>query len=511
MDFTLPASRKYLAWLLAFPAAGLFFRPAEGNETESARLKNCSYDLIAEMPINYYGRTLATTVAGTLNGAPAVLLIDTGASTLLTPFGVDKHHLVRSQKTGWAGGLAGVTPTYSVAIENLRIGQLTLSGAGSLRAIDETNPRADFDAFLGAEHLLQMDMELNLRDKQIKFFKATHCANQFLAYWDAEASSVPLRLAGNGKLPMIDVFVDGVRLRALVDSGADVTTIYSSVLPKLGLSVHADGMIAGKNGGGIGPTSFKTYSYRFKSFSIGGKQFLNPELSVIERQDKDIDMLLGADFLRTHRVLMAPSQDKLYFSQLDSSPFFPVETHDWVIQEAVHGNHYAQFKLAISKTAGTAPERSRWMQASLAQNNPLALRYLAKQRENAGSLQEASALYARAIEHDPFDLRAQLALFRARIKAGQVDLANASLREAIAGVDGNRWPAMIARYYLGDVPFDAVLHQAGLVNHAAQGRRCEAYLYSVTLLKAQGNAQAAKVADTAWRDTCRETTASETR
>ena len=154
MGFTLPASRRHPAWLPVFLAAGLFIRPAEGNETDSARLKKCACDLVAEMPVN------------------------------------------------------------SVAIENLRIGQLTLSGAGSLRAIDETNPWADFDAFLGAEPLLQMDMELNLRNTQIKFCKATHCADQFLAYWEPDASSVPLRLAGYGKLPMIDVGVDGRRCEA---------------------------------------------------------------------------------------------------------------------------------------------------------------------------------------------------------------------------------------------------------------------------------------------------------
>jgi hypothetical protein len=36
-----------------------------------------------------------------------------------------------------------------------------------------------------------------------------------------------------------------------------------------------------------------------------------------------VDMLLGADFLRTHRILFAMSQDRLYMSYLGGDPFPP--------------------------------------------------------------------------------------------------------------------------------------------------------------------------------------------
>ena len=70
-----------------------------------------------------------------------------------------------------------------------------------------------------------------------------------------------------------------------------------------------------------------TWVGRFDTFQIAGETIGHARLRVVHvpqgRNGQNFDMILGADFFRSHRVLAAYSQHKLYFSYL-GGPVFQV-------------------------------------------------------------------------------------------------------------------------------------------------------------------------------------------
>ena len=88
---------------------------------------------------------------------------------------------------------------------------------------------------------------------------------------------------------------------------------------------------------GVGSRAVEAGVARFDSFSIGGELIRNPEIVVtplwgafqadsnnmrtaaLVREQPEV--ILGADFLSSHRVLLAVSQRRFYFSYLGGPVF----------------------------------------------------------------------------------------------------------------------------------------------------------------------------------------------
>ncbi len=84
-----------------------------------------------------------------------------------------------------------------------------------------------FGAVLGADFLFQADMELSLREQKATFYSPVDCQDKFLAVWNKNALSVPMAEpnAEGTHLPLITVEVNGVPLRALINSTVEHTVI----------------------------------------------------------------------------------------------------------------------------------------------------------------------------------------------------------------------------------------------------------------------------------------------
>jgi tetratricopeptide (TPR) repeat protein len=65
---------------------------------------------------------------------------------------------------------------------------------------------------------------------------------------------------------------------------------------------------------GIGHKVVETWTVPVEGFAIGDEQIKNTRLMVGKLDLGDIDMILGADFFLSHRLYVARSQNKLYFS-----------------------------------------------------------------------------------------------------------------------------------------------------------------------------------------------------
>ncbi|MEO7493338.1 MAG: aspartyl protease family protein [Massilia sp.] len=470
---------------------------------EDADPKRCKYRLLGSLPLRYHGSSMGVTTEGNINGVPAVLLVDTGAyDTKLTRFATDKRDMHLGPTFMQARGIGGSTRLYQTRVKNFDVGPIKSEGRGAMLVIDEMGRRPSFDAIVAANFLLQLDLEVSLAEKKIKFFEPNNCRDTFLGYWDAEAVAVPLEFRSTAPQPMIDVEIDGLKLRAMIDTGAGRTIISLPALKKLGLTADSPGMTAMSDGAGVGGKLARSFSYRFKQFSVGSEMIQNPEISVGDFELEGFDMLLGNDFMRSHRILLASSQNKVYLSYIGGPPFSTGKQEDWIQKEAEEGNADAQYHLAMA-LRGAPAQAQAWLDKAIAQGNPLALRQQALRLERTGRVADALPLYERALESDPLDLLAQLDMFSMRVRAGQAAQANEALIAILKRQRDDAWPRPIADYFVGKMTLDALLKEARDDKNYVRRRQCEVYRYAGRLLAARGDAPGAADFDAKSASDCR--------
>lgn len=450
----------------------------------------CRFIEQQEMPITLRGLALQPAVQGSINGKPAPMLLDTGAfMTMLTRTGVDNGKLtLRSSGGRKVMGMGGKSALYLASLDDFTIGP---SGGGriTLAVLAEMGATPWYDAIAGADFLMQSDLEVALADKVVRFHRSENCNDDnLLSYWDPQAMIVPM--SGSSRksgTPQVDVTVNGVIFSAILDTGASVSTISESAARRAGVTtdlpeVKRNGFIVG---GGDGRAA--RWNAVFKTFAIGDETVRDANINIVESLNREygqIDVILGTDFLRAHRVLFANSQRRVYLSYLGGQVFATPGSGNLALvrKEADGGNADAQFILARDYYNGARLPKDRsdgeaWLDKAVAQYQPDALALMARELRGAGKPQEAAARLRSALAIMPDQVALQLELFLSQTQAGERDAAKRDL----AALSATRWPAPVASYYLGRTDAAALLAAARSEPAMAQRRICQAGAYIASL------------------------------
>lgn len=228
------------------------------------------YIEVAALPVRYVGEGMQPAVDGPIDGTPATLLVDTGAfDTQLTMNGANRRDLNLHMTGRYVEGVGGHSRVYSTRLKEFSIGPARSARRTELLAIGQANLTPAFDGIAGSPFLLQTDLEVDLRNKQAKMFRPM------------TATTTPSS-------------TNGRKRRWCCPSRA--ACVGSALAPH--------------------------WTATFKTVQLGGETINNAELGIIDSQGAaPADLLLGQDFLRTHRVLFAMSQKKMYFAYLGGEPF----------------------------------------------------------------------------------------------------------------------------------------------------------------------------------------------
>jgi tetratricopeptide (TPR) repeat protein len=101
----------------------------------------------------------------------------------------------------------------------------------------------------------------------------------------------------------------------LFDSGAYKSLLSLKAAARAGVKVDSPGVIEGGLTGGVGRNLVRSYIAPFSSFKFAdGEEIKNARLRVADIDIGIADMLIGADFFLSHRIFIANTQDKLYFT-----------------------------------------------------------------------------------------------------------------------------------------------------------------------------------------------------
>jgi TPR repeat protein len=495
----------------ALPLAFLLGLSAAAHADEAP--VRCQYVNVATLPLRYLGDSFHPAVDGEINGSAAPMLIDTGSQkTFLTRRAADRLGLVLGMTGQRVNGIGGGSRVYSARVSEFVVGP-TRATRRSMDVIGDMGGKPAFDAIVGADFLFQADFELSLAEKALRFFRPLNCDDSHLGYWSADAYEVPLTgRFGESRNRTFEVELNGVKLDAIIDSGASSSFVFESAARKAGVRTDSAGTLKAGSMVGIGTERMARWTGVFKTFKIGDELIRDAELGIMARPPEgrlQADILLGADFLRAHRVLFAMSQKKLYISYLGGDVFsrdakgIPA----WLQQEADGGNPEAQFAVAnrYAHAVGVPADpvqAGQWLAKAAKQGHPAANLEVGLRLLRNGRFAEAANLLSSTASQRPDDARVSLFLYLARLQAGDAALAARELEVRFAADKERRWPVPVADFYLGRIDAGRLMAQAGEEPALAFAYGCEAKLFVAELTGALGDKDKSKALLEARRSEC---------
>jgi predicted aspartyl protease len=287
----------------------------------------CEYNELAALEVRYPDKLNLPAIQGEINGKPVNMALDTGSyRTFVLRSEMERQHVDMVRLRATAAGIGGKAATYVARLKEVAVGPARVKNVdfAVLDALDWSG----FGGLVGADFLSQADLELELSENRIKFLSFHGCGDQTLAYWSPDAEQVALLRGPNSKVPLVEIRINGQKMLAAIDTGATITLLDQQAAERLGVTPETEGSTQAGHTNGVGSGKRAMWRATFDSFSIGDEQVQHPRLTIVDRTDDagaqrklQYDLVLGRDFLKSHRVLLANSQQRVYFTYLGGRIF----------------------------------------------------------------------------------------------------------------------------------------------------------------------------------------------
>jgi len=297
----------------------------------------CTIGHVADLPVTMTG--LRPMVHAAINGKEVLFIADTGAfyssitQAAATQLGLHLQHAPPGYNIQ---GFGGTADTYGTIVKDFTLLNLTFHNAAFFVLGNELDNGAA--GLLGENLFYQSDVEYDLTNGMIRLFRPKNCKNVNFAYWSKETgqpvSRQELEFSSN-KNPHIVSFaeVNGVRIKVLLDTGADASMLSLDTAKRAGITLGTPGVRPAGKSGGIGPHTVSTWIAPVASFKFGDEEIKNTHLRLTESLlgGGQGDMLLGIDFFLSHRLFVSNSEQQIFFTY-NGGPVFnltiPAESAD---------------------------------------------------------------------------------------------------------------------------------------------------------------------------------------
>ncbi|HEX4709162.1 MAG TPA: aspartyl protease family protein [Phenylobacterium sp.] len=375
-------------------------------------------------------------IAVRINGHDTSLLVDTGAFFSMLSDDAAARFAMKSAPVPYGmeiSGVGGATrDARAVSADTFSFTTATFKNIPFL--VGGRVGEGDAVGVIGENAMGPFDVEYDFANGVMRWFKAVGCGDANLAYWAAGMSPSRISLDAPGRyLEQVNsiAYVDGHRIHVTFDSGADLSVLNRPAAERAGVQMSSDSVTSGGISHGIYGGGQEQFLAPFASFKIGDEEIKNTRLRVSSLRLGDTEMLLGADFFLSHRILVSNSQKKLYFTYNGGSVFRLDATA--TTQRADGGPApsspgTATPELTSVASAKTAAEFQRRGQASAARQE----------------FSAAIADFTRAIEIEPTEGTHYHSRAMARLSNGQPVLAMADLDQALK-YKPDDVPALVAR------------------------------------------------------------------
>ena len=284
-----------LRWLAALLLAGCSASSAPAPQA-------CNVHKAAEIPLGFERGFI--TAPAMLDGKPATLVIDTGAETsLVTPIAETSLRLQPDPgRRTTVQGTGGTLTTQNALLQSFGIGGMeVLDQSVAVGPLPVAHGAAmNAAGLLGADWFKDFDVELDLPHRRLALYQVEGCSGDYMP-WQGPKASVIADIYRRG-LVILPAELDGRRITALLDSGANRSVVSATAAARLGFGTSALAQDRAGMALGVDGASLATYDHRFGELRVGGTRYASPTLNVSPLHVTVADMLLGIDWLRGNRV-----------------------------------------------------------------------------------------------------------------------------------------------------------------------------------------------------------------
>jgi hypothetical protein len=279
----------------------------------------CSVTERATVPLQPEGGLRVVPVM--VNGLEARFILDTGAQrTIVTREAVQRLDLALDE---WVAttihGVSGGERNRNADPRSITLGGIALrhrsvahDSSLIVANLPRIGPGQPIDGLLGRDFLSAFDLALDLPAQTLTLYEVQGCSGRFLP-WTRPYTVIPVAEPMDTAL-VVPVTIDGIRLRALLDTGATASLIAAPGMTHLGLIPDQQNGPT-HDAHGIGPHGFQVRSVRFETFQVGPQPVehgITLPVAPIRGLVPVVDMLLGEDWLAGKLVWLSYATRQIF-------------------------------------------------------------------------------------------------------------------------------------------------------------------------------------------------------
>ena len=250
------------------------------------------------------------------NRHPVTLLLDTGAERTTFLPATAERIAARPPDIEFdreMHGIAGTLPTHEIELQSFAAGGVAIPWRRIMVApVTLAKPfGVPLDGLVGSDVLSSFDTDIDLPRQRLIMYDKGSCVNG--PPWIGSYSQFSTGLS-QGQDLFFPVRLDGHEIAAIVDTGAQRTTLSLNVAHALGVT---DAMLAKDRSVSTRSATaghLQSRVHRFTQLQIGKEIIRDPELLVTDVNLRDADLVLGVDFLGSRELWLAYESLQIYLT-----------------------------------------------------------------------------------------------------------------------------------------------------------------------------------------------------
>ncbi len=284
-----------------------------GGGGDGVDYTTCGLRSRATLPVTFRGNV--PIVQGTINGIPAALILDTGATGMaLTETALHRLDLKTDDKHVFTShGIGGQSQAFAGVLHDFEIGGIHVPDhpVSVLPNTSQIARQQAVDGLFGVSILSVFEVDLDFPHHVVTLYAGRICPDTVVPPWKTPFEIIDASKSVRGRF-IVPVELDGKQLNALIDTGAEASIVAADVVASLGVTQAALQAAPHAVLVGTGPQTATAYAHVFQQIRIGDDIGLHPMLLVTERAEPNIDMILGADYLKNHHLWMSPYTKRVF-------------------------------------------------------------------------------------------------------------------------------------------------------------------------------------------------------
>ncbi len=281
----------------------------------AAKPPACGFVAHSVLPIGRAGPFAA--VASRIDGAPAKLVVDTGAGqTVISLAAAHRARLsLNTRATVRATGIGGTGLYATGRVDKLMLGDIPVRPA--MVAVMPMVPLADGN--LGMDILGDVDLDIDFPAGTITLYRGTLCPGAALP-WNTQAAELRVEALMTPGMPatarprqlLLAMELNGHPAMAMLDTGAGYSVVSRAFANRIGITDAALETGPSMHLAGLSPDGANGRMWRFEDAQIGTDRLINPIMVVADLPGVPFDVLLGMDYLSMHRVWLSYGARRIF-------------------------------------------------------------------------------------------------------------------------------------------------------------------------------------------------------